>query len=325
MKTHSFTTRRWLRLESPVVAICCGLLVFYRVVAIAQETDGPGVSESGQNTRCSECSTAGSEYVTRSSLEQALQRAMQETLQKGRGETSWSGRIGDRIFAIAVRRLPEGQVRQRAVPGMLRLVHAVAVAELLKTKAVLSAYEAEGLTDNDALQTAAVRSVESLDVTGSVRGVIHQAGVQDDYVVGYVVADIENVTSHVRRPAPLEVMKETYRDAIQSRMQISMMRKQWLEALESWKHLHQLGLTSEALYINATLCLVELDRVDEAVKVADQFLAKTALTAKSASLEQLGDIFLKIDSETAQNLATTAYLAASERLRSFRTATEIEP
>jgi hypothetical protein len=42
-------------------------------------------------------------------------------------------------------------------------------------------------------------------------------------------------------------------------------------------------------------------------------------------LEQLGDIFLKIDSETAQNLATTAYLAASERLRSFRTATEIEP
>ncbi|MDA1015165.1 MAG: hypothetical protein O3A00_12020 [Planctomycetota bacterium] len=208
---------------------------------------------------------------------------------------------------------------------MLRLTHGVAVAELLKMKAVLDAYEPEGLTNAAALRTAVIHAAERLDVTGNVRGVIHQTGVQGDFAVGYVVADIENVTAHLRQPAPLKEVKDAYRDAVHGRMKKSMEGGRWSEALEGWKHLDKLGLQSEALYVDAAQCLVELDRGAEATASVEQFLARAGSTAKPTTLEQLGDILLKVDSPAAQDVAAAAYQAASERLRTFRTAGGIEP
>ena len=325
MKPHYSIALPKLWLGPVVTVMMCGSLASNRVTAIAQGPDKRSVVQSDQHPQQPELNKVAVAYLTHLDLPDELRGAMQETLRRHPAESSWSGRNGDRLFAIAIRRLPLGQIRQRAVPGMLRLTHAVAVAELLKMKAVLDDYEADGLTDVAALRAAVIGAAETLDVAGSVRGIIHQTGVQDGYAAGYVVANIENVTAHLRRPAPLKKVKDVYRDVIHGRMQKSMERKQWSEALAGWKHLHKLGLTSEALYVDAARCLVELGREPEAIESVEQFLGKVGSIAKPATLEQLGDILLKVDSPAAQDVATAAYLAASERLRNFRSTSGIEP
>lgn len=290
-------------------------LICTALIAADREADGTNASRSSE---LSEAFTATATFISAQSLPTEVRSAMLEALQSDPAKSSWSGRTGDHLFAIAARRLPDGTVRQRALPGMLRLTNAVAVSELMKTKAVLDAYAEKGFTDTAALRTAVDHAAKRLAVTGSVRGAVHQAAAQDDFAVGYVVADRGNIINLALRLSSLAEVKAAYRDTVHEQISSSMEQEQWAAALDDWQHLRELGLTSEALCIDAARCLIELDQAEEATRIAQDFLSMFRLTATPATLEQLGDLLLEVDAPAAQDVAAAAYRAASERLRSFR-------
>jgi hypothetical protein len=252
--------------------------------------------------------------LARAEVPKALGAAMLTALRQHPAETRWSGRHEDTLFAIAVKKLPEGPIRQRATPALLELTHSLAVQELLKAKSLLDRYAAAGLDDAITLGQAVVRAAGQLEVTGNVEGLTHGAAPQGDFAAAYVVARERSLTAHLLKPAALGKVQTAYRELMHAQARDLMARTNWRDALALWQHLHTRKLVSQALYLDAATCFVELKEPAQALKLLHDAYGAFAERASADWLEQCGDLACKLG-EPGEPLAIKAYKLASVRLR----------
>ena len=253
-------------------------------------------------------------FLDRQDLPADLAAAMQTVLRQHPTETRWSGGCGARLFGLAAKRLPTGAIRERATPAVMELTHSLAVSELLKAKSLLDVYASLGLSDATTLRQAVLRVAGKLNITGSVKGVLHETGRQDDFAVGYVIADRAGASAYLAQPAAVAQVAAAYRDVMHAQARDLMQRGNWQDALLLWKHLHARKLVSQALYLDAARCLKELGENDDAVRLLHQAIDRFGDTATAGFFEQAGDAALGIDTPEAQRLAEQAYREASRRL-----------
>jgi len=240
--------------------------------------------------------------------------AMQTVLRQHPGETRWSGRDGPTLFAIAAKNLPQGEAKQRAVPALLRLVHMLAVHELLKAKSLLDCYAATGLDDATTLRNAVEEAAGKMEVTGEVKGLVHQAAIEGDFAVGYVMADESALTAHLLKPAELEIVQRSYRDVMHRQAGELMDQSNWKDALLLWEHLHKRKLVSQNLYLDAARCFKELGQHEDAIRVLAEALESLGGEATCTFLEKAGDIALSMETDAAEEVAVRAYEMACEKI-----------
>ena len=259
-------------------------------------------------------SQAAAAYVSRADIAEPVRAAMLTVLRQHPGETRWSGKAGPTLFAVAVKSLPGGQMRKRATPALLELTHMLAVQELLKAKSLLDRYAATGLDDATTLRQAVEEAAGKLEVSGKVKGVVHQATVQDEFAVGYVIGEESALTAHLLEPTELEKVQAAYRLVMHRQARALMEREDWSEALLLWQHLHQRELVSQALYLDAARCLKQLEKPGDAVQVLNEALESFGDEATLSFLEQAGDVALSIPTDEAQDLAVRAYERACDKI-----------
>jgi len=257
-----------------------------------------------------ECVKTVRRLLERSEISEVARDAMLAVLRQHPTERRWSGQTDSTLFAVAAKRLPPGEIRDRMVPPMLEVVHSRAVHELLKAKSLLDRYAEAGLTDTTTLRTAA----GTLDVTGEVEGVVHATAVEGDFVVGYVLGDESRIAAHLTQPAELAKVKAAYRDVMHDDARKLMQAGKWADAIVLWRHLHQRKLVSENLYLDAARCFKELGQTEDAVRVLVEAYETFGEKASAEFLEKAGDVAVDIDTPCAQDLAVTAYKEASRRL-----------
>ena len=271
----------------------------------------PGKPESGRDAG----SQAASAYLAKAEIPGPARDAMLTVLRQHPGETRWSGRSESRLFAIAVKRLPTETIRQQAGPALLNFTHMLAVQELLKAKSLLDRYAESGLTDATTLRQAVVQAAGSLEVTGKVRGVQHQATTQGNFAVACVLADESALTAHLLQPVELGRVQAAYRDVMHVQARDLMQRSNWKDALLLWQHLHTRKLVSPQLYLDAARCFKELGQDNDVVRVLSEAISTIGSTASPEFLERAGDLAMTIQTEAGQKVAEQAYQAASEKLK----------
>ena len=258
--------------------------------------------------------TATAYIEAHTDIPEATRSAMLTVLRQHPTEYRWSGRRGPTVFAMAVKMLPSGASQHRAVPALLNLTHSLAVHELLKANSLLNKYGVKGLTDATTLCQAMVEAAGRLDITGSVKAITHQSAVQGNFVVGYVIAEEQNLTAHLLQDTELEKVKTAYRNVMHRQARGLMKRKYWKDAILLWRHLHKRKLVSQALYLDAARCFKALGQNEDTIHVLAEAIETFSATATADFFEQAGDIALSIDTDAAQLLAQKAYDSASERL-----------
>ena len=201
---------------------------------------------------------------------------------------------------------------------MLSITHLLAVQELLTAKAVLDTYAPAGLTDLPTLRQALAEAAEGLDLSGSAKGVLHQAKVRGDFAVAYVIAEEKEVIASLHRPADLARVKGAYRDVMHWQAHALMKRSQWQEAILLWRHLHERKLVSSGLYLDAAVCLKEMKKPQDALTILEEAYTAFAPSAAADWLERCGDLALLLG-PAGESLAQKAYEKASERLRNTQT------
>ena len=222
--------------------------------------------------------------------EQGIREAMQIVLRQHPTELRWSGRTGTTLFAMAAKRLPAGDIRSRAVPAMLELVHMQATHELLTAKSLLDRFEATGLNDATTLRQAMEKAVGALHVTGNIQGVVHGSAIVGEFAAGYVVADEAALSAYLLQPAELVIVQTAYRDVMHTQARQLMDRNDWENALLLWQHLHQRKLVSQQLYLDAARCFKELKQTADTVRVLSEALAACGESGSPEFLEQAGDL-----------------------------------
>jgi len=277
--------------------------------------DGKAKKPLPKPTQSAAHSAVAASYLARSDISEPERDAMLTVLRQHPGETRWSGRSEETLFAIAAKELPKGEMRQRAMPALLDLVHMLAVHELLKAKSLLDRYAATGLDDATTLRGAVEQAAGKLEVTGKVKGLIHQAGSEGDFAVGYVMADQSALTAHLLEPAELEKVRTAYRDVMHRQAGDLMQRNNWEDALLLWRHLHQRKLVSQQLYLDAARCFKELGQHPDSVRVLNEAMDAFGESGSTEFFEQAGDLALDIQSDEAQSLAEHAYEKAIEGLK----------
>ncbi|MBN1852864.1 MAG: PEGA domain-containing protein [Pirellulales bacterium] len=260
-------------------------------------------------------SGAASRYLSRADIPDPVRDAMATVLRQHPTETCWSGRAASTLFAVASKPLPGVDQRQRVTPALLELTHMLATHELLRAKSLMDQYAQSGLTDATTLRQAMIQAAGKLHVTGKIRGVIHASGIQDDYAVGYVLAEESSLTGHLLQPVELQIVKIAYRDVMHRQARTLMDRSNWKDALLLWRHLHSRKLVSEQLYLDAARCFKELDQNDDALRVLTEAMETFDREATVDFLETAGDMALAIETDAAQALAERAYRLASEQLK----------
>jgi len=247
-------------------------------------------------------------------LPQALGGAMLTAVRQHPGESRWAGRSEGVLFGIAAKKLPGGAIRQRATPALLELTHSLAVQEMLKAKTLLDRYAAAGLDDATVLRQAVSRAAGGLQITGEATGLTHRASVQDDYATAYAFAEAGKLTAQLLQPVELEKVRAAYREVMHAQARDLMQRKNWADALALWGHLHTRKLISQALYLDAATCFVELEQAGDALKILVEAFDAYAAEASADWLEQCGDLACKLG-DAGEPLAIKAYKQASTRLR----------
>lgn len=92
-----------------------------------------------------------------------------------------------------------------------------------------------------------------------------------------------------------------------------MARKNWPDAIALWHHLHTRKLVSQALYLDAATCFLELQKPADALMVLEEAFAAFAPAAAADWLELCGDLAIKLG-KPGEPLALLAYQTASARL-----------
>ncbi|MBM4034950.1 MAG: hypothetical protein FJ291_24670 [Planctomycetes bacterium] len=262
-----------------------------------------------------EPSAAALKAVERAEVPEALRSAMTTVLRQHPAEARWSGRHERSLFAVATLALPKGDLKERSTPAFLGAAHTRAVQELLKAKSLLHHYAAAGLDESTTLCQAVTDAAGELEVTGTVKGLTHQASVQDDSAVAYVIADAASLTAHLLQPGQLEKVKTAYRNVMHREARELMKRQNWQDAVLLWHHLHARRLVSQALYLDAATCFLELRKPEEALKVLKEAYAAFSALASAEWLEQCGDLACRAG-KLGEPLALEAYQTASAALLS---------
>lgn len=192
---------------------------------------GPETSGSSQvPVQASDGSDAASAFVWQGDFPASTRQAMLTVLRQHAGETRWSGRDGNMLFGIAIKPLPQGESRQRAVPAMLELVQMLAVHEVLKAKSLLDRYASAGLTDATTLRQAVEAAAGHLQVTGKAKGVVHQAAARNGFAVAYIVAEQADLSAFLLQATELEKVRIAYRDVMHRQARDLMARSGWADA-----------------------------------------------------------------------------------------------
>jgi hypothetical protein len=96
----------------------------------APETAPSGTPDPTQAIQDSADAEAASTFVSQDDFPASTQQAMLTVLRQHPTETRWSGRDGNTLFGVAVKRMPQTESRSRAVPAMQELVQMLAVHEV---------------------------------------------------------------------------------------------------------------------------------------------------------------------------------------------------
>lgn len=259
-------------------------------------------------------STAAIIYLERTDLAKPLGAALQATVRQHPTDSRWSGQQGSIVFAVVSKRIPDGPFRNEAVPPLLNLTHSLAVSELLTAKGLLDLYTQHGLTNATALRQAVVRVTSDLRIGGEVKSFKHLASSQGDFVVAYVLAEADQLTAQVTKPAELDKVKQAYREVVHAQARDLMSRDNWPDALQAWKHLHERKLVSPELYLDAARCLMKLNQHDDATRLLQEAFDAFQASATPSFLERAGDLALEIGSPKALAIAEQAYRDASKKL-----------
>jgi len=288
------------------------------VLELRKASDGGGGKTSSKQEQASNSAqgaAAALEYLARADVPVVVRTAMTTVLRQHPTQTRWAGHAGTSLFGVAVKHLPSGDNRQRAVPALLELSQMLAVQEMLKAKVLLDRYAEAGLTDATTLSQAIGNATGRLQVVGTAKGVTHQAAVRGDYSVAYVMAEESALAAYLLNPAALDEVRAAYRDVMHRQARELMQRSDWKNALLLWQHLHKLKLVSQQLYIDATRCFQQLGQEDDALRVLTEAMNAFRKASAPDFFEQVGDVAVTMKSDQAQALAEKAYRMASEQLR----------
>ena len=275
----------------------------------------PSAGKTDAENKDDAASKAATAYLADADLPAPVRDAMLTVLRQHPTETRWSGRTDSTLFAIAVKRLPRGSIRQQAVPSMLDLTGMLAFQELLKAKCLLDRYAAVGLTDATTLQQAVVEAAGTLQVKGKASTVLQGAAVRGEYAVAYVTAEEEAILARLLQETELEKVRSAYRDVMHRQARELMQRCDWADALLLWQHLHKHKLVSQQLYLDAASCFQHLNQVPDMLRVLTEAIDAFGKNATPEFLEKAGDMALTVETEQAQALAEKAYRMASEQLK----------
>ena len=231
----------------------------------------------------------------------------------------WTGQQDGRLFAAAVRRLPRGSIRKQAAPVLMGYVQAKMVSEVLKTKAILDTYTKHGLTETDSLREAVERAAGQLNLSGSLKGFLSKASIEEGCAVGYLVVDEANVIAHLEQKSEINKVRGAYQLVLHARMRNRMKQEQWTGALETWSHLHGLTLVSQELVLDATICTFKLGDEGKTLEMIGFFMKKYQDKPKPRILEEMGNIAIEIETADGQETAELAYNAAIEQRMGYTT------
>ena len=261
-------------------------------------------------------SKAANAYLADANLPMSVRDAMLTVLRQHPIENHWSGRASTTMFGIAVKRLPTGTIRQRAVPAMLELTHMLAFQELLKAKSLLDRYAATGLTDTTTLERAVMEAAGKLNVKGQASSTVLQGEVvKGDYAIAYVMTEEQALLAQLLQETELDKVRAAYRDVMHRQARDLMRRSNWTDALLLWQHLHKRKLVSQQLYLDAAQCFKQLNQVPDMLRVLSEAIDAFGKHATPEFLEKAGDMALAVETDQAQALAEKAYRMASEQLK----------
>ncbi len=278
-------------------------------------TDSPTGSTVDAEEHDDAASKAASAYLADADLPVSVRDGMLTVLRQHATGNRWSGRANTTMFGICAKRLPAGTIRQRAVPAMLDLTQMLAFQELLKAKSLLDRYAATGLTDATTLQRAVLEAAGKLSVRGRASAVQQGAAVKADYAVAYALAEEQTLLAQLLQATELDKVRAAYRDVMHRQARELMQRSNWTDALLLWKHLHERGLVSQQLYLDAAQCFKQLNQTRDMLRVLSEAVNAFGNKATPDFLERAGDMALDVETDQAQAFAERAYRMASQQLK----------
>lgn len=243
----------------------------------------------------------------------ALRTSALTVLRQHPGESRWTGRAGQDLFAIVVEPLSTGAERDRAVPVVLSVANARALRELLFAGSV-HGYAAVGLTDLTTLRLALAEASGRMDVGGTGNGVSRRAVVVGNSVVAYAFANQGSLEAAVLAPTNTETVRAAYRDTMHRQARELMKAGNWSDAILLWQHLHERKLVSEQLYLDAARCFAALGQREDVLRVVREAIAAFSDVGAERFFEEAGDIALELKTPAADAVAIDAYSLASRQL-----------
>lgn len=253
-------------------------------------------------------------------LDDALRQAMLTVLRQHPETTRWTGVSGERIFSVVTLEFPDSKQKNRVRQALRSECGIRVVAELLTAKSLLELYKSERLDDATTLKSAAMSVSSTLQSSGKLKLASTRIRAGDEYVMGVAVAPREEIAAILSESAQKELVKNAYRDVMHRQARQLMEKEQWGDALGFWRHLHERGLVSARLYLDAATCFVHLEKIADAAQVAREALETYADLPESAYYEALGDILLLDEkNEASQQAAEKAFELAAERFDGNRT------
>lgn len=284
-----------------------------------EPTERPSTGTSQQESeapqeRAAEPTAVLAEWLRKTLVSAETRDAVLARLAESPQASSWSVRCGSRLYGIALHPLSTSEGCERTVPAMLHLTRAIAVQEIVLSKAIADQFVTFGLTDGSALHEALVRYSGQMNVISRIRGIEHRTSVAGAFAMALVVADESAVTAELTKPQTLDDIRSVYRDVLHERIRGLIAQRDWLPAISTWEHLASQDLITPGLCLDAARCYSGADKATDALRTLNQMLDMFGETASSETFEEAGVLALDLACELAERLATRAFVAASQRL-----------
>lgn len=270
---------------------------------VRQPNDTPGAAQA-----------AAIAFVRRSKFSDELKQTLNDLIGSHGEQLAWVTESKGKILAVAAVPRPKNEAARRATSILAGTAHMRALAEVILSESLTQQFAEDGLTNREALKEAALLATGELRIAGSASGYEQQAGLQGDFLVGLVVAPVDQVVAALNDDHNRSQLRSAYAQMISARGKKLMEEENWDEALALWLHLHQTKLASKQVYLDAARCFYQMGKPGDAVMLIDHALKTVGTRADANYLFAMGDLAAEIDTEESRRIAVRAYEAASKSL-----------
>ena len=240
-------------------------------------------------------------FLSSSHIESALIPEINQAVQQSPDDAFWIGQNDSCVFSACC--IPVKSQNTDVLLAQMDMTKIRLQSSLFLRKIVYDVFQQDNLQNIELLKRSIFDLYGSFSFAGTAKGICWETRVSGNYIVGYAFVSIKDINAALQTPINKRKVVEKYQNLLLNALNAEWNKKNYDKVLNLWNDLESAKLYTPDSFFLVAECLVEMDRITEAVKVLQTAYECNRDSKDPNFFKKMGSLYYKMGLNTKADAA----------------------